>query len=330
MDPIPPEDLFQNTPRGHVFHFTYEGEPRALRTYLAERYRYWLRGDFATRAFPHRVRLNHQSVAEDTWIRPGDLITYHHARAEEPVRPAPPLVLFEDEWLLVLHKPDDVPVSPSGPHYFASVAIHAREAFSNPELTPVHRLDLETGGPLIFAKRSGDLKRIHRLFLHKTLAKTYRSLVHGRFPHGLARIAGRIVPDPVSPVHTRLTLVPDPASEHSITEIRRVAHLGTFSELELSPITGKTNQLRVHLAHHGHPIVGDKKYHPDESVFLEWLAHKDWTRLRRQLLLPRQALQCAALEFSHPFTEQPLRITAPPGAWRRKIAAVVDSVLEPA
>ena len=79
------------------------GEPRPLRAYLAERYRYWLAGEWLERAFPRRVRLNHEAVAGNAWIRPGDLLSYHHARAEEPVRPAPPVVLHEDEWLLYLH-----------------------------------------------------------------------------------------------------------------------------------------------------------------------------------------------------------------------------------
>jgi RluA family pseudouridine synthase len=328
MTGIAPGALFQNTARSHVFHFTYEGEPRPLKAYLADRFRYWLRGELLERAFPQRVRINQSAVDEASWVHTGDRISYHHERAEEPLLPPVPPVLYEDDWMLVVYKSGDVPVSPSGAHYFASLAIHAREQFGNADLTPIHRLDLETEGPVILSKRRQDLARFHQMFLRHELGKTYRALVHGRFPRELTRIAGRIVRDSASPITTKLGLLPDRDATHSITVVRRVAHLGTYSELELAPLTGKTNQIRVHLAHYGHPIVGDKKYYPDERLFLDWVWHKDWTRYARELVLPRQALQCAALEFMHPFRGQPVRIVSPAGAWRRKIAGAVESVLE--
>jgi 23S rRNA pseudouridine1911/1915/1917 synthase len=98
---------------------------------------------------------------------------------------------------------------------------------------------------------------------------------------------------------------------------------GPFSELELEPVTGKTNQLRVHLAHVGHPIVGDKKYHPDEEVFLDWYAHRDYARLAERLLLPRQALHCEALAFTHPFSGAALETRAPAAMWRDKVSGLL-------
>ena len=70
----------------------------------------------------------------------------------------------------------------------------------------------------------------------------------------------------------------------------------------------------------GHPIVGDKKYHPDENVFLDWHAHRDFGRLADRLLLPRQALLCEALAFTHPFSGLDLELRAPAALWPAKIA----------
>jgi 23S rRNA-/tRNA-specific pseudouridylate synthase len=275
-------------------------------------------------------------------------VTYLHLRADEPLLPALGAPLHEDAWLLALLKGDTAPVSPGGTYYFGALAIQAREARGEPELTPLHRLDLETSGPVLFARRRADLARWHRLFHAKALHKRYRALVHGTFPPDLREIAGRIVPDPASRIFTRLRLEPEPAPESppdaaaraggkgsaevSHTRVLEVRHLelafgtpgrrGHFSELVLEPVTGKTNQLRVHLAHVGHPIVGDKKYHPDEAVFLDWHAHRDFDRLRERLLLPRQALHCEALAFVHPFTGEALEIRAPEAQWREKLAGL--------
>jgi 23S rRNA-/tRNA-specific pseudouridylate synthase len=69
--------------------------------------------------------------------------------------------------------------------------------------------------------------------------------------------------------------------------------------------------------------VGDKKYHPDERVFLDWLEHRDFGRLREALWLPRQALQCQALELAHPLTNENLYFQAPPGSWAAKLHGLV-------
>jgi 23S rRNA-/tRNA-specific pseudouridylate synthase len=327
-----------------VFRIRHEGPPCALREHLCERYRFgrsaaWLR-DF----YPARVRLNGAAVDGATVVRPGDEIAYLHLRADEPA-PAPlGPPLHEDPWLLALAKGDDAPVTPGGVFYFGALAIQAREVFANPELTPIHRLDLETSGPLLFARRSADLPAWHALFARHALHKRYRALVHGHFPPALREIAGRIVPDAASRIHTRLRLEPGSAddasaprprraAEVSLTRIVAVRHLelaglGAFSELALEPVTGKTNQLRVHLAHVGHPIVGDKKYHPDEAVFLDWHAHRDFARLAARLLLPRQALLCEALDFTHPFTGAAVQVRAPQALWAAKLAALPGALAD--
>lgn len=338
---------FANGPHQHVFRVRYKGPSALLHAYLCERYRYGRTTEWLHTFYPARVRLNGQPVGADTRVAPGDEIAYLHLRADEP--PTPPLgaPLYADPWLLALAKSDAVPVNPAGVFYFTALAIAAREATGNPELTPIHRVDLETSGPVLFARHKVDLPDFHGLFARRALAKRYRALVYGRFPTDLREIAGRIVPDTASRILTRLRLEPASeteaataasatpaerrhraAAEVSLTRVLAVTHhemgpRGVFSELELEPVTGKTNQLRVHLAHVGHPIVGDKKYHPDEAVFLDWYAHRDFARLADRLLLPRQALHCESVAFAHPCTGQPVSICAPAALWAAKVAPLL-------
>jgi len=316
---------FENSNAAHVFRWAYQGPPRPLKTYLLERYAGGRPPDWAHSFYPQRVRKNEAQVDATSWVTAGDRMAYLHLREEEPPLPGPLRVLYQDPWMVVIHKPDGVPVSPGGVFYFSSLAIWAREALGQPDLTPIHRLDLETDGPVVFVRQKAHLARFHQMFAQQTLHKRYRALVHGVVSSDLQQISGRIAPDPNATIHTRLVLFPQPAPEppQSLTRIHQVRVLWAsgkpFSELTLEPVTGKTNQLRVHLAAVGHPIVGDKKYHPDPAVFLDWLAHRDYERLRPLLLLRRQALQCHSLAFTHPFTGEAVEVVAPPEAWGHKL-----------
>lgn len=328
--PPPSAGAFLDSPETRIFRVRYTGAPQPLRDYLLARYRHGRDAAWAESFYPRRVRLDGLTVDGRTVVRPGQEIAYLHHRADEPPMPDPPAVLHEDEWLLAVHKPDTVPVSPSGVYYFTALVMALREQLGLPELTPMHRLDLETSGPIVFAKRRSEVAALHALFTAGAIHKRYRALAWGLVPTARREIAGRIVPDAESPIQTRLRLEAQPdGPPASLTRIHGIAHQhhprhGPLSELLLEPVTGKTNQLRVHLAAIGHPIVGDKKYHADPAVFLDWYAHRDFARLRGRLVLPRQALMCESLAFPHPFTGEPVRIAAPPCAWTDKLRGLLD------
>lgn len=317
-----------------LFRFRFnQPAPRPLKKYLVDRYRYGRSDAWLRTFYPGRITLDGEPVDETTQVHPGQEIAYRHDRSDEPLPAGEPAILYEDEWMVVVLKPDSLPVNPSGVFYFTCLAVWMRELLGNDELTPIHRLDLETSGALVLARRKADLPLFHRLFVTKTIRKTYRALVHGHFPAERHAIAGTIVPDSGSAIKTRFRLKPGSASEsgkgYSLTRVRAAALHGSvggrpMSELLLEPVTGKTNQLRVHMAALGHPIVGDKKYHPDERVFLDWFEHRDFERLRDKLLLPRQALHASALSFPHPITGEMVRIAAPENSWRRKVNGLIE------
>ena len=329
--------FWAHTTDSRIFSFRYEGPPRRLHPYLLERYGPGRGAAWAREFYPARVRLEGAPVSLGTVVTPGMRISYRHQRTEEP--PPPPLTppLYLDDWVLALEKPDCLPVNPVGVHYYTSLAVLGKERFGEPELTPLHRLDLETSGVVLFARKRRYLHTFHKLFHRHAVAKRYRALVYGQFPRDLDAIAGRIVPDDTTDIHTKLRLEPLPPDEwrpaernqegSSLTRILSVTHHptshGVLSELALEPVTGKTNQIRVHLAHVGHPIVGDKKYHPDPAVFLDWAAHKDLAQLDPRLLLTRQALHCESIALRHPFTGEELCIRSAPGAWAARIAPAV-------
>jgi len=236
-------------------------------------------------------------------IFPGDRIVVEIVSAEDSVySPSRPLQkLFEDEWLLVIDKPTGLTVHPGAGEKQETVLDIFR--FHYPQITTmadqerpgiVHRLDKDTSGVLILAKNEETLERMQELFQEREMQKTYLALVKGR----LRFLNGTIdLPLGRSLKHrARFEVVGEDRADRrdAVTDFSVIRAFEKFSYVRLMPHTGRTHQLRVHLAHFGNPILGDILYGN-----------------RKQLDLPRLALHAYSIEFTHPFTHNVLRVTSP-------------------
>lgn len=299
-----------------VFKYRYEFEPKRLLTFIKERYANgggkWRDDD----ELIERVRLNGQSVHRQTLVSKGDWIEYTHYRSDEKEVRFEPVVLYEDEDIIAISKPDFLPVIPNSSYYYTSIAIYMKEKYHNKDLSPVHRLDIETSGVLLFGKSKQACSDIQKLFQEKRMDKRYQAIVYNQ-PTSTV-IEGDLIPNEKSKIYTKLKLRTSDQPK-SRTDILKSEPWGKYYRVWARPITGKTNQIRAHLAAINCPIVGDKKYYPDESVFLDWFTHRDISRIIHQLRLPRQALICESLTFTHPYSTQVVSIQDTTPAWREKI-----------
>ena len=216
-------------------------------------------------------------------------------------------ILYRDDWLVVVDKPAGLLVHRS--------PVDARETQFAVQLLrdqlgqyvyPVHRLDKGTSGALAFALDPGTARDLSHAFGSATVGKTYLALVRG-WPaeRGEIDYALRPVEDDVLPPTAR---APQSArTSYARLTTFEVPHrvdrypTSRYALIRLRPLTGRRHQLRRHLAHLSHPIVGDSTY-----------GKGGHNRLFARLYgVRRLMLACVALEFTHPVTQQPLRVEAP-------------------
>jgi 23S rRNA pseudouridine955/2504/2580 synthase len=259
------------------------------------------------------VRVNSARVKPDYRLQAGDRVRIPPVRlASAPPAPRTPRlptlpVVYEDAALLVIDKPSGVAVhGGSGVSYGAIEALRAQRPASR-TLELVHRLDRDTSGLLIIAKKRAALTALHEMLREGKVDKRYWAIVHGRWSGGARELRERLHKYVTGRGERRVAVHDEGQTAH--TRVRPVALGNRCSLLELQLLTGRTHQIRVHLAHAGHPVLGDDKY--GDAVLDRALAGRAPKRL---------LLHAGRLAFEHPSTQARLELSAPLPEDMRKFA----------
>ena len=185
-------------------------------------------------------------------------VYYYRDVPDEPLIPFHETVLFQDEHLVVADKPHFLPVTPSGNYLQETLLVRLKNRLNIDTLVPLHRIDRETAGLVMFSVRPDDRNAYQVLFRQHTIQKHYEAIAPWRsdidFP--LTR-KSRIVQD--QPFFRQRETAGAPNSE---THIDVLEQIGSMARYALSPITGKKHQLRVHMNALGLPILNDRMYPP--------------------------------------------------------------------
>ena len=254
------------------------------------------------------VRVNKGRVKPDTRVKVGDLVRIAPIRVAE--RGALPVVgkdlksylleniLFEDEGMLIFNKPTGLAV-----HGGSGVSLGAIEAFraERPELRfleLVHRLDRDTSGCLMFAKKRSVLLELQAAMQRNQVTKKYQTLVMGHWPKGKTIINAPLRKNQSSSGE-RIVKV-DVEGKASVTHFKIIERFKQATLMDVSLETGRTHQIRVHCQFAGNPVAGDEKY-----------GDKDFNLVMRSLGGRRLFLHAKSLRFKHPLSNDWVDIEAP-------------------
>jgi len=189
-------------------------------------------------------------------------------------------VIYEDDWLLVVDKPPGLLVIPTPKNELRTLTSILNEDLEKRGLSyrlhPCHRLDRETSGLIVYAKGKSIQRKMMELFKRKNVKKTYIAFAQGNLTEAHGEISS-----PIEGMSAR-------------TKYKVIANRKNFTIVEINTLTGRTNQIRIHLKSIGHPIVGETRF----------AFRKDYP-----LRAKRMCLHAKSLEFIHPITDRLVRVT---------------------
>lgn len=263
------------------------------------------------------VRVNKKRIKAEYKLKAGDMVRIPPVKMEEAEQADKPstklnkvaelehCILYEDEHLLVLNKPSGTAVhGGSGLKFGAIEALRALR----PEarfLELVHRIDRDTSGILLVAKKRSALRHLQAQFREKTVQKYYFALVMGRWKTSCRTVKAPLLKNEVNSI-VRV----NPKGKPSETRFKVLETFSDATLIQASPITGRTHQIRVHTQYTGHPIAWDDRY-----------GDRRFDAYTGKVGLDRLFLHAANIHFVHPGTDESMEISAPMEAKLERVLA---------
>lgn len=282
-----------------------QAEGLRLDVFLTKRFSDFSRNDWQRRIDNGEIKLNGITCRPSRKLNQGDLIEFSYEMPDEPEVPTHLEIIFEDADYLVVNKPPGLPVHPSGIYKYQTVTEILKSRGLLKEGYLLHRLDRETSGVLALGKNRVAAAAFQRILRAGGVEKFYEVAVEGLVTAPIdAR--GYIYRVPTSRLSRRRAFSKTPPESEALdvqtswTEFSPIMSHQGLTLLRARLHTGRMHQIRATLFALGFPVVGDKLYGPDESLYFHFaddtMSEADWKKLR----ISRSALHCCEMKLLHP------------------------------
>ncbi len=276
-----------------------------------------------------RLLVNGLAVRPDCRLKKDDDLEYVIPPVAEPPVNIDYSIIFEDENIFVVNKPPNLPCHPAGPFFANTLWAMLRQQLNLDKIEFVNRLDRETSGLVLLAKTAMAARECRRQFEQRLVEKRYLVIVEGDFPAQLQAV-GHLDSDSHSVVRKKRRFLPIatgtsvPVSGKWVDTTFRLLSTGAgLSLVEALLGTGRQHQIRATLGSLGYPVVGDKIYGVDDTIFVRFCEGSVTAVDRLRLRLDRQALHATSLKLAHPRSGAPMHFETVMPA---DMAALLESV----
>jgi 23S rRNA pseudouridine1911/1915/1917 synthase len=286
--------------------------------FLARRFKYQTQEEWNWMIGRGKVTVNGKAITPDHLLKKNDIVEYSDVRSEPPVD-INIQIIHEEETFLVANKPGNLPSHSDGNYIKNTLIFLLRERMAGKGFHGVihlaHRLDRETSGIVVATKTEIAHRSLLQQFEAGTVGKEYIAVARGVINTDSFEVKGFLVPARDSCISIRNKVVFDAGAgaKYSATAFDVMERFASSTMVKCSPVTGRTNQIRVHLAHAGHPLVGDKLYGRTDDEFLAFV--KNVKAGCYDLLpwqeTPRHLLHASRLIIKHPISGELLAFDAP-------------------
>lgn len=252
------------------------------------------------------VRINGDLVNWQSQVKPFDILTLTFDAQDYPDKTLPPGnpsladVLYEDEHLIIVNKAEGMKTHANAPNEIA--LLNHVSTYVGKTCYVVHRLDKETSGVILFAKNPFILPILNRLLERRQVSRTYRALCQGSIDQEEWHINDRIGQHRHD---RRKRLVDNHKGQEAETQVYLEKQVAGTSLVSCQLKTGRTHQIRVHLAHHGHAIIGDPLYSKKAA--------------------PRLMLHAYQLQLTHPLTLETIRVTVDSQSFQEQVMTLTNT-----
>ncbi|MDH5518607.1 MAG: RluA family pseudouridine synthase [Gammaproteobacteria bacterium] len=257
-----------------------------------------------------RIKPSHRLVSGDMVRIPPVRITEskHHTIPERLINELNHAVLFENDDLIILNKPAGLAVHGGSNIDYGVIDILRADRFADRFIELAHRLDRQTSGCLVLAKSREALTQLHALFnSSQALTKQYLTLTKGQWPDDVQRIDAPLSKNEIKAGERMVTV--NPGGKAALSLFKQTEQFTDSSLVEVTLLTGRTHQIRVHAASEGHPVAGDEKY-----------GDKEFNQQMKKIGLNRMFLHARYLKFD---LNGPIQITAP---LEQKLKNLIESL----